>query len=354
MTLSLLRIPRYPQTKSLAEQARDAAYRILESSVLSGTLDHDSYAYKARMAAYLVEAGHPDVAAPDVTAILDTLWAARYISGSGNPGFGESVSFDAFSDGTTNPSTTLYTYTTATAALAFLDGYVVSGTSTHLTRAQACVSTILAEMWSFTDGTDHGAWYSNNANDKIASASYYVHNINALTLAAMARIKALTGTSPDATKQGQIESFIAGDHNAGATTGAWYYAVAAASLLNDVDHHSYMVEGTVWDATADASNALTYLWSLFGPQGTFDVTDSNMMGSLNWGPGDALSALSLGASTSTILQHAHDLASFIERNVASDGTCQFALAGEPRSIVRYGLGLARYAARVLGDGSLFP
>lgn len=208
-------------------------------------------------------------------------------------------------------------------------------------------------MWGFTSGSLRGVWYSNNSNDHVASTDYYVHNVNALTLAAMARIKALTGTSPDATKQGQIETLLSTDHNAGGTTGAWNYQISGLSGLNDVEHHCLMVEGVVWDATADAANALSYLWSLFGSLGTFSTSDTNMMGSTNWGPSEALSALALGGSTAPILAQAQQLGAKIAESINQDGVSSFA-SSDTRSIVRYGLGLARYAARINGNGSLFP
>ena len=359
MTITAVRVPRYPQTASVVERTMDASYRILNNSVLSSSLDHYSYAQIARAKAYLHNAGHPDVSASDVTSVLDTLWAARYTSAHSTAGFGLSYTYDAFSDGTTNPSTAIYTVTTAFAAMAFLDGYLVSGNSTYLTRAEECTTTMLTDCWGFVNVSDMGAWYSDQAADQGAGSSFCVFNPNGILLAILKRLNTINGTSFNATKEAGIKALLTDYEQA---TGWWYYGTAGAGGgTNKLGHHTLIIEGLAWQAMAQLSDSLTYLWTtsgwLYPASGCWARGDLEAEGSLNNGAPAALAALVLNSS---FYSDADTLANLVANSVDSSGVPDDALTSSPnpsdqqRSYGDWAFGLARYAARKRGDGSLLP
>jgi hypothetical protein len=133
--------PREPVVRlPLNQRVERAAQRVLACPSITASNDHDVLGYRARVAA--------KVAPATVPALLKRLWALRYVADDGRPGFGLGHSWDAFGDGSTDPRKTIYTYTTATAALAFIEGHAATGRRSMLERAVELVETILARCWS--------------------------------------------------------------------------------------------------------------------------------------------------------------------------------------------------------------
>lgn len=341
-----------PTTEEIAEDSLDAAYRVFTSTSMTTATDHDSLAYQARMAAMLHNAGHPSVTDTTVEDALDDLWAARYTSGTGQPGFGLDHTFDAFADGTTNPATTIYTYTTAMAALAFLDGYVVltgAAATAQKDRAEDLAAMMLTDCWGYVSGSWMGVWYSDRPADH-GAASFVVLNVNALTLAAIARLDRYNGTAFDATKRAGIEALIEAQEGVGAVPGRWLYRLSTSGA-NDLTHHAYMVEGAAEAVMVELADAMAYMWDeFFDGNGTIDTGRFAVMGSTAWGPGEGLSALCLSPAYQ---DEAQVLAASIASSIDGAGVSSYANS-TARSRARYGLGTARFAAQVLGDGSLFP
>jgi hypothetical protein len=132
-------------------------------------------AYRARTAAHLASIGYSGMTGVMLTEILDKLWAGRYFV-DGRPGFGIREPRDDFNDGSLNPIRTIYTYTTATTTLAFLDGYAVTRKPTMLARARESVETILDRCWDERQGA---VWYSDRPADH-GSREFVILNVNAL------------------------------------------------------------------------------------------------------------------------------------------------------------------------------
>jgi hypothetical protein len=348
-------IPDPPTPATSGEVAADAlaaAERVVASTIMQATTDHDALAYRARTEAMLINAGSTVVDNTDLTATLGDLWDDRKTSGTTQPGFGLSTTFDAFQNGSTNPSTTIYAYTTAVAALAFLDGHEILGGTTQLDRARDLLDTLLTDCWGWSgsSGAWGCVWYSDHANDQTGNLA--VNNVNALLLAVLARIDRIDAAAYDATKRGLIETFTAAGEGYNGVPGRWRYYMGA-STLNDLTHHSFMIHGVIEAGmTTEAGLALTYLWNNFlGGNGTINTGNGAVMGSTNWGPGDALIALSLDPTWEA---EARILAAELADSVDVNGISSYAIAGNARSVCRYGLGCATYAASILGDGSLFP
>jgi hypothetical protein len=327
----------------------DAAWRVVSSDIMQATTDHDALAYRARTEAALLNAGSTDLTNATLLATLDDLWALRYTSGTAQPGFGLSSTFDAFQDGTTNGATTIYTYTTAMAALAYLDGYEVLADTDQLDRARDLLDTLRTDCWGWTSGTWLSVWYSAHANDKVTT-SQVVNNINTLMLAVLARIDRIDAAAYDATKRTGMEAFTAAGEGYNGVPGRWRYRMGATTI-NDLAHHAFIVHGLAEAGMTDLGVACDYLWSHFlGSSGAINTNRTDVMGTTNWGPGDALVALCFGART----DEAETVADLIESSVDVDGISSYATASNARSVCRYGLGLAVWAASVDGDGSLFP
>lgn len=290
-----------PSTVSRSH-ARALALRAL--AFVRNSNDPDVLSYRARAISAL---------RGDANPVLDQLWQGRQQNG----GYGLPYAWDAFSDGTTNPQSTLYTYTTATAALSYLD-------NGRPDRARQLVSAIFTRCWS----EEHGCvWYSDQPADQ-RSRTQIVPNVNALALVAATRL----GYEPS--KQARIRQILART----AKNGAWPYRLGAEGL-NDLEHHSFMVEGVLTARMTEAPAAVARLADFFHSDGSFDSHSEKVMGSERWGPGDGLAQL-------VHARHplAHRVAAVIAASIEPDGVSTFADRDEPRSVVRYGYGLAKYAA----------
>jgi len=331
------------------ERAVSAANGVLEA-VDAASEDHDSLAYLARIDAVLL-ASELGGSEQSLTQRLDTLWDARYTTESGRPGWGLPYAWDAFRDGTTNPVDTIYTYTTAMAALAFLDGYVALEDRVQLERAKEAVSTILLDCWGFVDGSLKSVWYSDQPQDQLGE-SYVVHNVNALTLAALARIARYEERAYEPDKRRGIEEMLVQHSGYQGVDGQWQYQIGRQNR-NDLVHHSYIALGLVEAGLPEAETAIRYMWSEWfdNSSGAFDASNGEVMGSTAWGPGDALLPLTAAADWRP---QARLLTDQLLAMVGDSGIPSVADRDEPRSVVRYGLGPALYAARAVGAKGLFP
>lgn len=306
--------------------AAAAARRVLDSPAALESTDHDVLAYRARTAANLVIARHP---VPELAPILDRLWERRYVI-DGHPGFGLPYTWGAI-NGATNPLDTIYTYTTATAALTFLDAADATRNTEYRQKALLLARTLLARC-----AGNGVVWYSDQPGDAVK----VVPNVNGLTLALLVRLGVEPGMQ--AGLRARLGSEMAPD-------GSWPYIVDGTNGSNapsDLEHHSFIVEGVVAARMPEADKAVRYLASFFQSDGLFDRHDVNVMGSTAWGPPDGLAALAMAGRE----QLARNVARVLADSVNADGVSSFADQSKPRSVAHYGFGLARYAASaVLGD-----
>lgn len=330
-------------------QSVSASEAVLEV-VSSGNLDHDSLIYMGRIEAALLASGLGSSPSA-LEERLDALWEARYTSEGGGPGWGLPYSWDAFRDGTTNPVDTIYTYTTAMAALAFLDGYIAQGRTVYLERAKAAVNTILEDCWGFEEGMHKSVWYSDQRQDQVGK-DYVVHNVNALTLAALSRITRYEARTYAPEKTAGIEAMLVDHAGYEGVEGQWQYQIGGPNR-NDLVHHAYIALGLVEAGLPEAETALRYMWMEWFDDltGAFDTTNREVMGSTSWGPGDALLPLTAAEDWQS---QARLLTEQIVTTVDGDGVPTVADLKQPRSMVRYGLGPALFAARAVGVKGLFP
>jgi hypothetical protein len=178
-------------------------------------------------------------------------------------------------------------------------------------------------------GSERAVWYSDDPADQ-RGPELVVLNVNALTLAAIARLDRFPR------ERLAIEFLL----RRTAKDGHWPYRLGSAQ--NDLEHHCFMVEGTHWAAMPEAESAFDRLASFFRSDGSFDRKDPEVMGSHHWEPGDALAELSLSPRWGRL---ATRLAANLAPSIGRDGVSSFADRDDPRSIVRYGFGLARFAVR---------
>jgi hypothetical protein len=322
------------QIRNLSEAKRttmnpsDAAYAVINSPTAVSD-DPDVLSYKARAAAFLFMAGYAAQTADDLRAKADALWAARYDKPAG-PSYGLGYAWDAFQDGSTDPANTTYTYTTMVAALAFLDVADALDDDTYRGYAEQLAETVVTSCWGYVNGAKMSPWYSDQAADK-KGTSYVVHNVNALTLAVLARLN----IEPD--KAAGMKTMLASTIE---PDGKWRY-IYNGPTYNDLEHSSFMVEGVVTAGMPESQPALAHVWAFFNTNGTFDSGNSNVMGSTKWGPADGLSALSMSPEWSN---QAGKIAGVLAASIGTDGVSSFALRTDPRSVIHYAVGLARYAA----------
>ena len=319
----------------------------------STTTDHDTVAYYGRINVLLLaaEAGGDATLAREQ---LDRLWSMRYLGTTGNPGLGLDFAFDAFGDGSSNPTSTLYTYTMGMAALTWLDAYRVLGDARWLTYATAMVDTLLDtdDCWGFEEGSGRmSVWYDDQAADKVGS-TYVVHNVNALTLAAIRRIERYTSTVAYATKATGMQKML--QETAQVSNGLeaeWQYRYGTGTN-NDQVHQEYLVEACLESGIQWAPQAERQAWAAYWlSDGTPNTANSQTMGSSLWGPGEMLGGFALSPLWHG---HAHRAATVLAASIDAGGLSSYADPTEPRSNVRYGFGLARFVARCTTDADIFP
>jgi hypothetical protein len=283
----------------------------------------------------------------------------------GNVGWGLSYPWDAFSNGTINPRETIYSYTTAAAALAFLDAYAVLGDRDYLETAEGAADTLLSATCCWEEDGYLSVWYSDQPADKFPQ--FQTHNVNGLTLAVLSRIVRYRDDSAYLDARTAIAAHLI--HEQGNLVGDRPRVLGAAEVSvatnwryrqgaprpNDLMHESFIVEGLLEAATPECrAAALKSMWSIwrthFSDNGSVREGPYTW-GSLGWGPAGGLFALSTAPELS---DPAGILASTLTESIGADGIPHDAPVRHPRGTAWYALALARYAVSVSGPYEILP
>jgi len=315
----------------------------------------------ARATAHRVAAGSADDA-PVLRRQLARLWELR-ITRHATPGWGLSYAWDSFGKGDENPADTVYAYTTAAAALAFLDGHAVTGDAACLDAAVGACETLLTATCCWRDGPFLSVWYSDRPGDH--RPEYQTHNVNALALGALGRTARTTGTDRFAGERTAMVAHLL--HSQGRDLGAqrladgmadvapsnWRYR-SGASRPNDLMHECFIVDGLLESgdpaARAAAVRALGGIWRTHF-QGSGRPRDGAYThGSLGWGVGGGVFAL---ASLPSFRTEAGRAAAVLAGTVDRTGRSSLA-PGQPRAQAWFALGLARYAAQAAAATTVLP
>ena len=335
--------------ESLEQTAAAKGEAIHDSIDVRSTDEADTVLLLARANAHLIAAGvHDDK--DELRAQLDRLLQLR-IEGEGGWGWGLSYPWDAYGDGVVNPADTIYSYTTAAAALALLDGYAVLGDEKYLEAARQAGAALTVDTCCWRDGDHVSVWYDDQPNDQRNERQ--VHNVNGLALAAFTRLDEATGDSryadlTSAMAEHLIEEQGEGyaQENYGKTRVAdsnWAYSQAEPGRPNDLIHEAFIVEGLLTYGTDEAVQAARR--SLDGMLAThFNDGEPRegkyTFGSLGWGPGAALFVL---AMVDDYRDAARPVAENLSEAVSDEGRSTLADAEQLRAQAWYSLGLARFA-----------
>tara|TARA_X000000368_G_scaffold360804_1_gene304722 strand:+ start:194 stop:1435 length:1242 start_codon:yes stop_codon:yes gene_type:complete len=112
-------------------------------------------------------------------------WLVENSSSGSATGWGLSFEWDAYSDGSTNPSTTVYGITTALAVGGLVDSYCQSGNANYLETAVKALDYFSLQVYE--DDLGQFFAYSDQSSD-----AYNTHNVNAMLTHAYARVGLLT------------------------------------------------------------------------------------------------------------------------------------------------------------------
>lgn len=331
------------------------AARILASLPWPSSFEADVILLAARTAAQLatLDAGFEI----PLRAQLSRLRALGRPTPSNGLGWGLASEYDTFSDGQTNPASTIYSYTTAAAALAFLDGHAVTGSVEYLQMAQSAATTLVADLGWWVDGELAGIWYSDQRNDR--RADYLVYNVCALGLAVLSRLDRALGTTRFARERADLASLLLAARRLEPEPdkerwGDWPYR-AGAERRNDLIHEVFVLEGLLEHGSAEAwSVAVESLGRLYAPHFASDGCPnegSMTLGSQGWGPGAGLFGF---ASTSETLELADRVGPCLSERVGPSGEVAGTMRDVDRGRAWYALGLARWAAARAGAIRLLP
>lgn len=175
-------------------------------------------------------------------------------------GWGLPFAWDAFGDGTINPSTTVYGVTTALAVRGLLDVYAATKNPAYL---RAAANALVAYKPYFHETDDGGFFgYSDQPQDQVDT-----HNISAILMGQYARAATLVpnmGFREIAQKAKKHLDKKRLTHN---TTHYWPYS-ARSERINDLVHATYIVQGYLdyarhLEPDLDVSRELDYLSSFF-------------------------------------------------------------------------------------------
>ena len=215
----------------------------------------------ARAEAHRVAAGLPSRRV--LARMLERLEGLAHRNGDGL-GWGLASRWDAFKDGTVNPVGTVYSYTTAAAALAFLDGYVVTGDRRYLEIAQAAAKTLLTDTCCWRRGAFLSVWYSDQPADQ--QPGHLVHNVNAVAAAVLSRLERYRHGAWRAPERDAMAAHILSEQGEGERVPAWSWRYRQGhERPNDLFHEAFMVEGLLADgrpvAVDAARRALAGMWA---------------------------------------------------------------------------------------------
>lgn len=152
------------------------------------------------------------------------------------PGWGLGFRWDAFGDGSVNPSETVYGITTALAVKALLDAYELVGEPRYLLEARRALDGYASHFTSTPDGGYF--WYSEHPAD-----SAPVANVSAMLAGQYARASALVESELYTDLARRAATYLVG-HATESESGtvSWPYGINRIGF-NDAVHAGYIVEG---------------------------------------------------------------------------------------------------------------
>lgn len=334
-------VPNVWRTLILAKPTSEAAIRLLAGLVPENSDEPDVVilAARAQLALTVLDAAGE----PAARRLLERL-AGLGRQEDGGYGWGLSFAWDAFQDGVVNPVDTIYSYTTASAALAFLDGYERLHDKTYLEIATAAGET-LTKLAHYSDNGIHASiWYSNQLNDHQEGRE--VHNVSGLTLAVLQSLVA-SGVTVDLALAEKIARHLVDVQGVGietpdhAATSGWVY-MTGASNANDLLHETFIIDGLRrhsigLDAAEVALKGIveSHFWNGWWRP------EPHTLGSRNWGPAGALEVLTghpiHGPLAVVLAQRMVDV-------INGDGPVAIKPPEHERARAWYAMALARHAA----------
>ncbi|MEN8145315.1 MAG: hypothetical protein ABFS14_10235 [Gemmatimonadota bacterium] len=273
----------------------------------------------------------------------------------GVPGWGLSYAWDAFGDGSVNPQETIYSYTTAAAALTFLDAFEVLGDVKYLDRAAEAEQTLRTATCCWEDGPNAAIWYSDQPAD--SDSSLVVHNVSALSLGVMSRLRA-SGVDIDGDLAEKLATFLRSqqgepwDAPSHADSSNWPYSVAG-KRANDLLHETFIIEGLAWydGASMPVLEAIDGVLRVhYNAIGT-PSQEAHTLGSLGWGPPAGLYILT-GSPVDS--DRVDAIARQLLDSIDGSGRSVLVPENDSRALAWYSLGLARYGANQAGKKALEP
>lgn len=324
-----------------AKPAHDAAVQVLDALDPLASEEPDTVLLAARAYTYL--ALDEPAYETQARALLDRL--ASMTAAPGVVGWGLSFAWDAFGDGTENPASTIYSYTTAAAGLAFLDGYAAFGDARYFELAVGAAETLVTDLCCWVEGEYASIWYSNQPADM--QPGRQVHNVSGLTLALLSRLADL-GHPIDAVLSDKLTAYLVASQGQPwmvpehAATSNWPYS-ADGRRANDLIHETFIIEGLMYrnDAQETVRRAVEGVLEVHFSDDGHPDEQVHTRGSLGWGPPAGLYILSNFPAHRTRVDR---IAQVLMESIAADGTSTLLEENHERALAWYALGLARYAA----------
>lgn len=186
--------------------------------------------------------------------VSDRLWELRE-TWSGHSGWGLTVAWDAFSDGSENPADTIYGYTTGRAGLAFH----AAGDTARASEAAATLA--CPALW---DGS--GVDYSNQTADR----GYRVWNIDGLALWLWSDL----GVHPS--ERVAIQSNLEAAQGEGVSVPSWHWPYQDGSnTKNDCHHLAFIIRGLQRAGSSSLSSTWANLHRFHAGAGKTKMHDSS-------------------------------------------------------------------------------
>lgn len=328
----------------------EAAVALYDSINWQTTGEPDVLLLLTRANAHLIASG-AHTGHEELRRQLARLIHLRTEAEKGGWGWGLSYPWDAFGDEVDNPANTIYSYTTAAAALAFLDGYEMLGDQRYLAAAHRAADALLHDTCCWRSGNYLSVWYSNQPKDQHEERQ--VHNVNGLTLGVLSRLDKQSPTPRYGGERSSMSAHLVDEQGHGyslepvdgteVSDANWRY-MQGQDRPNDLIHETFIVEGLLAHGTDQASRAaeasLEGIWKVHFTDEGRPRDGNHTFGSLNWGPGAGLTVL---AASPAYRVRAGKLARYVAGTVDGRGRSALADTSEVRAQAWYALGLARYA-----------
>jgi len=164
-------------------------------------------------------------------------WLLAHTSSPSEAGWGLPVAWDAFGDGSVNPSSTVYGITVAIVVDALFDVFDATQDRKYLRAAERA----LDEYEQFSQNTDKGRffWYSDQPTDAIETS-----NVSAMLMGQYARAAHYFHDERFSKIAREAHSNLIANRRV--VNGSWYWTYSAkTNLPNDLVHHALIVKGLI-------------------------------------------------------------------------------------------------------------